>query len=614
MLGIRHGTREGVAMNLRVLLFVCLSGVAVLPVFTLGGWIFTDALDREIKDVEDKHLVLARNVGNAVERYTVDLRNGFDFVSALPPAAARSPDLSTYLETLHFVHFCFADMRTGAVLREVSHGGPPCPETVPAARFTAFKGMLKPGETVFSPIMKNPAGRPVFYLLRARGDVLAIGAVRTTYIVQQGKTVSFGKLGHAAIVDHTGQVIAHPLDSWQDDHRDLSGLETVRRMLAGETGTAQFFSPALKADMVTGFTGIPTPGWGIMVPQPLSELRGQAERVQLLAALVGGLGMLVAAAVAWILAGSLARALNVMVETSKRMTDGDLDARIELGRGWKPREVTEVADTFNRMAETMSTSNRELMEALAEADAAARAKSKFLAVTSHELRTPLNAILGFSEIMTGQLHGPINRKYVECADDIHDAGSYLKSLIEDILLIAKTGSDRQLEEDVMAVSDLFRTMDRINRGAADDKGIDFLVHVPDPDVLMIGDERQVRQVLINLVGNAIKFTEPGGKVDLAVFLDAQGAVFAISDTGPGIAPEHMDSIWAPFHQIGDPMVRKHDGAGLGLSIVKTIMDAHDGEVEMESEVGIGSTFRVRFPLSRIVTRDDKTGFRQAAGA
>ena len=587
-------------MNLRVFLFLCLSGVAVLPVFALGGWIFTQALDREIDSVTDKHLVIARNVGEALDRYAIDLRNGFTLVSTLTPEAARSPNVFRFLRELNFVHFCFADLETGAVVREVAPRDLPCPEIVPPPRFSLFKGLAQADEVVFSPVMKNPAGEVVFYLLKARAGILTIGAVRTTYIVEQGRTVSFGELGHAAIVDSTGRVIAHPLESWEQEHKDISKVDPVRRMLAGETGTAQFYSPALKADMVTGFTPVPTPGWGIMVPQPLAELRVQAETVQLSALLIGGLGLVAAAALSWFLSGSLARALTVVADASHRMARGDYDARAQLGNGWKPREIKEVADTFNRMADEISSSNRSLKQALEEADSAARAKSEFLAVTSHELRTPLNAILGFSEVMTGALHGPLDKKYAECAADIHAAGGHLKALIDDILLISKTGSDRELENEIVGMADLFRSMAKIHQSVAEEKAIDLRIAPPDPDILIKGDERLLRQMLINLVGNAVKFTGERGAVDLSAAAGAEGVLITVTDTGPGIAPEDLESIWTPFHQVGDPMVRSHDGFGLGLSIVQTIVAAHDGAVSVQSEPGVGSTFAVRIPANRIV--------------
>lgn len=585
-------------MTLRLLFFLSLSGIAVLPVVAFGIWIFTDALTREINSVVDKHLVIARNVGEALERYSVDLRNGFDFVATMPLHHSESPAALNFLTSLNFVHFCFADVETGTVVASIEADQLPCPDRIPAERFATFLNLANDDQVVFSPVMKNPLGQPVFYLLRIYGDRLVVGAVRTTYIVEQGKTVSFGQKGHAAIVDQTGHVIAHPLPEWEASIKDISVLDPVQRMLAGETGTAQFFSPALKAEMVTGFTAVPTPGWGVMVPQPLSEIRQQAKEIQWVSLLIGVVGAILAALFGWLLSGYLSRNMQTVVDASKRMAKGDFDARANLDDRWKPIEIREVIETFDMMAQELSASNTKLVNALSEADAANRAKTEFLAVTSHELRTPLNAIIGFSEAVINKMHGDINEKYWDYAHDIHSAGQHLHSLINDVLLISKSGSIRRLEEENVSAAALLDAMVRIHASQAKTNGIDLAAIPPMQDFSLLIDERMVRQALINLITNAIKFTENGGQVKLSAEIDEGGASFHVEDTGIGIEEDELQNIWTPFHQIGNPLIRNHEGSGLGLAIVDTIARAHGGAVAVTSSPGKGSRFTIRFPVVR----------------
>lgn len=585
-------------MTLRLLFFLSLSGIAVLPVVALGFWIYTDALTREINNVVDKHLVIARNVGEALERYSVDLRNGFEFVATMPVHHSTSPEALNFLTSLNFAHFCFADIETGTVVASVEAEQLPCPERIPAERFATFLTLAMDDRVVFSPVMKNPRGEPVFYLLRIYGNRLVVGAVRTTYIVEQGQTVSFGKKGHAAIVDHTGHVIAHPLPDWEAAIKDISVLDPVQRMLAGETGTAQFYSPALKDDMVTGFTAVPTPGWGVMVPQPLSEIRQQAKETQWVAIFIGATGAVFAALFGWLLSGYLNRKLQTVIEASKRMAKGDFDARANLDNSWKPIEVREVIETFDMMAQELSASNMKLVNALGEADAANRAKTEFLAVTSHELRTPLNAIIGFSEVVINKMHGDINEKYWDYAHDIHTAGKHLHSLINDVLLISKSGSIRQLEEVNVCAASLLDTMVRIHAAQAEMNGIDLAAIPPTTEIFLLADERMVRQALINLTTNAIKFTKAGGQVRLSVESGEDGVRFHVEDTGIGIEEDELQKIWTPFHQIGNPLIRDHEGSGLGLAIVDTIVRSHGGDVAVTSSQGKGSRFTIRFPAAR----------------
>ncbi len=587
-------------MNLRVFFFLCFSGIAFLSVLVLASWIFADALDRQITGVKDKNLVIARNVGAALERYTLDLKNAFELMAGSNLTGTAPGDVRQFLTSLNFVHFCFADIETGRIIASLETDRFECPSIISEKRFNRFKALLKPGETVFSPVMKDPRDRPVFYLLRAHDDVLTVAAVLTTYVVEQGKAVSFGVLGHAAIVDSAGQVIAHPLDDWQQQIKDLSAVDPVKRMLAGETGTSQFFSPALNADMVTGFTGVSTPGWGVMVPQPVSEIRQEAEVIQRSAALVGVVGLLAAGLLGWFLSGYLSRSLQSVADASSEMAAGNLDARVVIERGWKPSELLEVSRSFNSMADEVSRVNTELLGALAEADQANRAKSEFLAVTSHEFRTPLNAILGFSEVMKDKLYGDIDEKYYECAKDIYLAGEHLYSLINDVLLISKMGSVRELEEDTISVCEILRAMHRSNRVLAETKHIDFSDSCPDPDLLLRVDERLFRQVLINLIGNAVKFTPENGKVTLSATAGPEGVEVSVSDTGIGISEEEVDEIWTAFHQVENSLARKHEGSGLGLTIVAAIVGAHDGHVSLRSAPGEGSTFTVRLPVSRLV--------------
>ena len=334
-------------MRLRLILFVAFSFIAVIPVLSLAGWVYQSALDREISGVTDKHLILAKNVGGALERYTRDLKLGFEMVAQILVNGSPDPAVLKFLAKMNFVHLCVADLNTGDVISELVPESLPCPARVPEKRFSVFKKLLKIEETVFSPVMPNPKGNPTLYLLRTYGDRLVIGAVTTDYVVAQGKSIAFGKRGHAAIVDQTGSLLAHPLPDWRRSMKNIAKLSPVKRMLAQETGTITFFSPALKADMVAGFTFVPTPGWGVMIPQPFSELRDDALQVRVWAISISAAGIVGAGILTWFLSGYLVGPLASVVAASRRMADGDLNTRVETGIGFKPIEIRELSSAFN---------------------------------------------------------------------------------------------------------------------------------------------------------------------------------------------------------------------------------------------------------------------------
>jgi signal transduction histidine kinase len=240
-----------------------------------------------------------------------------------------------------------------------------------------------------------------------------------------------------------------------------------------------------------------------------------------------------------------------------------------------------------------------------EAEAANRAKSAFLATMNHELRTPLNAIIGFSEMMMRELKGPIGcEQYRSYVTDIHSSGTHLLAIIQDILDLSKAEAGKlDLDEDIFDPRETIRAVGAMTDGLRLDAGLAASFSVPDDLPLLRADERKTRQVLFNLIGNAVKFTPRGGGIAVAARFDAAtGLSIAVSDTGIGIAPADLDRVLKPFERGEAVLSRKHQGTGLGLAVVKAIMELHEGSVELQSELGVGTAVTVAFPPVRMVAR------------
>ncbi len=236
------------------------------------------------------------------------------------------------------------------------------------------------------------------------------------------------------------------------------------------------------------------------------------------------------------------------------------------------------------------------------AKTADRAKSEFLAAMSHELRTPLNAIIGFSEIIKNETFGPVGSlKYREYTSDIHGAGLHLLDLINDILDLAKieAGKD-ELNEDNIDASEVIRSALKLVGQRANHGGIEIQLELPDQLPALRADERKLKQILVNLLSNAIKFTDAGGRVTLRAWcpLDT-GHAFQIVDTGIGIAPEDISKALSRFGQVDGDLSRQFEGTGLGLPLTKALVEQHGGSLDLQSEVGVGTTVTVRFPVTRI---------------
>jgi two-component system, cell cycle sensor histidine kinase DivJ len=244
-----------------------------------------------------------------------------------------------------------------------------------------------------------------------------------------------------------------------------------------------------------------------------------------------------------------------------------------------------------------------LISAMKDAEAANRAKSQFLATVSHELRTPLNAVIGFSEAILAGATGPATiERCVEYLDLIHSAGLHLRALIEDILDVSRIDAGRtELDEEEAEPTELIRAAARLLEHKAVVSGIALTLDLaPDLPAMRL-DARRIRQVLLNLVGNALKFTPSGGAVTVSARTCAEGIEIQVADTGIGIAREHHEKVWHAFYQADSSLARRHQGSGLGLPIVRHFVEAHGGSVTLDSAPGAGTRIRLVLPAARMVS-------------
>ena len=263
------------------------------------------------------------------------------------------------------------------------------------------------------------------------------------------------------------------------------------------------------------------------------------------------------------------------------------------GRRYTEWDLRVAEDLARRVA--FAVDNARLYQ---EALLANQAKSDFLAVMSHELRTPLTAIMGYAELIRNGVLGEVNEKQAWHLERLLVSARHLLQLIDEILVFtrAEAGRERVRSERV----DLANVVNEVSRRIeplAREKGLEFTVHVPEGPALVELDRGKVRQVLMSLLSNAVKFTSRGG-IELQAELEDGQAVFRVSDTGPGIRPEHIEDIFDPFWQAEQATTRTQGGAGLGLSLARRLARLLGGDISVESTLGKGSTFTVRVPARR----------------
>ena len=266
-------------------------------------------------------------------------------------------------------------------------------------------------------------------------------------------------------------------------------------------------------------------------------------------------------------------------------------------------EISRRTTKLERALEVLRHAETRLSSALVEANAASTAKSEFLANMTHELRTPLNAILGFSDIIRTEALGPLaNERYLEYAGDIHDAGRHLLTIVNDVLDISKAEADRlDLDIQVVDIANTVRSSARMMAEQARAAGVELSVDIPDDFPKLKTDEQRLRQVLLNIVSNAIKFTPSGGSVTVKGRHNRRdGAmIFVISDTGIGMAPEDIPVAMSTYGQVRDQGARRHQGTGLGLPLTKKLVEVLGGELVLESVPGRGTTVTIRFPADLV---------------
>jgi signal transduction histidine kinase len=245
---------------------------------------------------------------------------------------------------------------------------------------------------------------------------------------------------------------------------------------------------------------------------------------------------------------------------------------------------------------------RAIMDAKAAADRANEAKSNFLATMSHELRTPLNAIMGFADVMQGQYFGPLGHpKYHEYSADILASARHLAQMIDDVLDMAKIEAGRlHLNEERVPADDLMDRAVRMVKPKADAANLVLRLAYPNKRVELNVDGHKLVQVLVNLLANAVKFTDPEGKIELTGALMADGSFeFIVEDTGIGMSADDQILALEPFHQVDVTSQASREGAGLGLSIVKALVELHDGTLKVDSEVGFGTRMTVILKSGRV---------------
>ncbi|USD67997.1 diguanylate cyclase [Vibrio sp. SCSIO 43136] len=351
-------------MKLRSLFVITFCFISIIPTTLFWAWPYSQALESEINDVNERHLVIAKNLSTAFERYYLDVVGIFSITSLISVEKAHHPEFQKLLESYHFNAVTRVDSN-GQILECLFPANQECAASLPTHIMALAQATLSDDDIVMSPVTEDKIRNsgPILLVIKKTELGLIIGYLSTQYISETGKKVAFGEKGHAAVVDQQGNVLAHPLDSWVAERRNISAVSAVQKMLAGQTGVERFYSPALKGDMIAGYTHVSHANWGVMVPQPISELENKAKDIDKMATLVMMLGIALALALTIPISRLLIRPLETLLENIKKFEKSERSEDISFHtQTITPVEVKEINKSFASMIENIERNKQQVSQ------------------------------------------------------------------------------------------------------------------------------------------------------------------------------------------------------------------------------------------------------------
>lgn len=370
-------------LSFRWSLVIIMTLMAIVPVVSLGIWSTHQAVQEEYKTVEQKHLLLANNISQALSRYAIDALAIFTRATQSIEQETLAPAMEALMRDVDVMS-----------LEKFAHNGTKLltifgAEQAQHSSLTFLQDYLqldKLNSSKFTPVIGAQSAEPRLYMIRKDAEnVIWLATMHADYIKALQSAVSFGEGGHAAIVDERGRVLAHPNDSWRLESKDLSQISIVSQMMAGQSGVQTFFSPAVNADMIAAYTSVPATGWGVMIPQPMSALYKQAQdKVTLIVQLVI-VAVLLSVLLAWRLSGMIQRPIKQLIMQIQQFGQEEKLAAPIHYNGMKTHEIEQLFTSFNQMAEQIQTHHNELEAKVADRTAdIVKAKAQAIHQATHD--------------------------------------------------------------------------------------------------------------------------------------------------------------------------------------------------------------------------------------
>lgn len=588
--------------------------VVIVICLGVSGWFLLQISENIIiNKISDGDIQLAQRVGQEVK---VEIANIEPVLKLLANSQGwRQMDVTAIKNDLGLIKNNFPDITEIYVAdiegNQIAKTGTEKLEKV--SKIWNFQ-IAKGGEEVISDIFLDPqTSKPIRIItLPIIEDKKVVGVLSAEIDFERMmfsiKNIDVGENGSLFVVANNGKVIAHTYME-QLSELDLSKSPVVKAVLSGQKGVMKGYVDELGREVLGSYMPIWDLGWGIVVQRPLTDISTEVKQLGNTIFMATIISVLLAILAGWLMSRKISKPISLLANASEKVAQGDLHTLVNVKSS---NEIGVLASSFNQMVVSLRKSRNELKQwgkdmekrvekrteelehanlKLQELD---RLKSMFIASMSHELRTPLNSIIGFTGIILQEMSGEINEEQRKQLTLVKNSGSHLLNLINDVIDISKIEAGKV--EIIIEEFDLSVLAQEIKDSfavAVDKKGLKLSLETP-PTLLMESDERRAKQILVNFISNAIKFTDRG-EIEIKLVKKDKTAEISVRDTGLGVKKEDMNKLFKDFSRI--PIKdRTIEGTGLGLYLSKKIADLLGGGIKAESEFGKGSIFTLILPL------------------